>query len=409
MRLLRCWLIVSLALGCAATALAQTVDPRIAEFNPSPDHSAVDNGVPVVTGYQLEIYLVGATTPVRVLSLGKPAPDPDGVVRVAFDVLLNPPLATGVTYEARAVAFGPGGSGRSTPSNTFLFQTGACSYSVTLIGRSIPAGGGDSTFAVATTAGCAWTAVSQTSWITVTSGANGTGNGTVNFSATANTGSARSGTLLIAGQTVSVTQPAPTTCSYTVTPTSRSMPVGGGSSTFSVATTSGCNWTAVSEAGWITVTSGASGNGNGTVGFTAAANAGPSRTGTINIAGIDVSVTQPSGSTCTYTVSPLTPTIAAAGGALTISVTSQSGCTWTAAESPSVSWVSITSGTSGTGNGTVTVQVTANGQTTARTMTLTIGGRTVTLTQSGAAPTLSRPKGVRVIDCKSSNNPKCQG
>jgi hypothetical protein len=495
MRLLRCWLIVSLALGCAATALAQTVDPRIAEFNPSPDHSAVDNGVPVVTGYQLEIYLVGATTPVRVLSLGKPAPDPDGVVRVAFDVLLDPPLATGVTYEARAVAFGPGGSGRSTPSNTFLFQTGACSYSVTLIGRSIPAGGGDSTFAVATTAGCAWTAVSQTSWITVTSGANGTGNGTVNFSATANTGSARSGTLLIAGQTVSVTQPAPTTCSYTVTPTSRSMPVGGGSSTFSVATTSGCawsaasqtswitvtsgssgtangtvgfsaaantgsarsgtlliagqtvsvtqpapttcsytvtptsrsmlvgggsstfsvgttsgcTWTAASQSGWITVTGGASGTGNGTVGFTAAANAGPSRTGTINIAGIDVSVTQPSGSTCTYTVSPLTPTIAAAGGALTISVTSQSGCTWTAAESPSVSWVSITSGTSGTGNGTVTVQVTANGQTTARTMTLTIGGRTVTLTQSGAAPTLSRPKGVRVIDCKSSNNIKCQG
>jgi hypothetical protein len=409
MRLLRCWLLVSLALGCAATALAQTVDPRIAEFNPSPDHSAVQNGVPVVTGYQLEIYPVGAATPVRVLSLGKPAPDPDGVVRVAFDVLLNPPLATGVTYEARAVAFGPGGSGRSTPSNAFLFQTGACSYSVTLIGQLIPASGGNSTFAVATTAGCAWTAVSQTSWITVTSGANGTGNGTVNFSATANTGSARSGTLLIAGQTVSVTQPAPATCSYTVTPTSRSMPVGGGSSTFSVATTSGCTWSAASQSGWITVTGGASGTGNGSVGFTAAANTGPSRTGTINIAGIDVSVTQPSGSTCTYTVSPLTPTIAAAGGALTISVTSQSGCTWTAAESPSVSWVSITSGTSGTGNGTVTVQVTANGQTTARTMTLTIGGRTVTLTQSGAAPTLSRPKGVRVIDCKSSHNIKCQG
>jgi Putative binding domain, N-terminal len=409
MRLLRCWLLVSLALGCAATALAQTVDPRIAEFNPSPDHSAVQNGVPVVTGYQLEIYPVGAATPVRVLSLGKPAPDPDGVVRVAFDVLLNPPLATGVTYEARAVAFGPGGSGRSTPSNAFLFQTGACSYSVTLIGQLIPASGGNSTFAVATTAGCAWTAVSQTSWITVTSGANGTGNGTVNFSATANTGSARSGTLLIAGQTVSVTQPAPATCSYTVTPTSRSMPVGGGSSTFSVGTTSGCTWSAASQSGWITVTGGASGTGNGSVGFTAAANTGPSRTGTINIAGIDVSVTQPSGSTCTYTVSPLTPTIAAAGGALTISVTSQSGCTWTAAESPSVSWVSITSGTSGTGNGTVTVQVTANGQTTARTMTLTIGGRTVTLTQSGAAPTLSRPKGVRVIDCKSSHNIKCQG
>ena len=194
---------------------------------------------------------------------------------------------------------------------------------------------------------------SQAGWITVTSGSSGSGNGTVGFSAAANAGAARSGTILIAGQTVSVTQPAATTCSYTVTPTTRAMPVGGGNSTFSVATAAGCAWTSDSEAGWITITSGESGTGNGTVGFSAAANTGPARSGTLVIAGQDVTVTQPSGGTCTYQVSPLSPTALSTGGTVNITVTTQSGCTWSAAESPNVSWVSITSGASGTGNGTV--------------------------------------------------------
>jgi phage tail protein X len=569
-RLIRSCLLASFVVGCASSALAQpVVDPRIAEFNPSPDHSEVVDGVAVVTRYELEISVVGSSTPVRVLSLGKPNPETDGIIRVVIETLLTPPLNVGVTYEARVAAVGPGGRGRSAPSNQFVFESGTCGYTVTPTSRSIPAGGGsstfsvttnatcewtavsqsswitvtsgssdtgngtvgftvaansgparsgtiliagenvtvtqpavptcsydvtpnsrsmpvgggnstfsvattsgctwtadsqtswitvtggsnvtgngtvsftaaantgaarsgsiliagenvtvsqpavvtcsydvtpnsrsmpvgggNSTFSVATTSGCTWTAVSQTGWITVTSGSSGSGNGTVNFSAAANTGPARSGSFLIAGETVTVSQPSGTTCSYNVTPTSRSMPVGGGSSTFSVATTSGCVWTADSEVGWITVTSGGSGSGNGTVGFTAAANTGPSRTGTINIAGRDVSVTQPSGGTCTYTISPLTPAVGASGGAVTISVSSQSGCSWTSAESPNVSWVSITSGASGSGNGTVRLSVTANGQATARTMRLTVGGRTVTLTQNGTAQTLTSPKGLRVI------------
>jgi hypothetical protein len=484
-RLIRCSLLASLVVGCAASALAQPViDPRVAEFNPSPDHSAVVDGVAVVTSYELEISVAGSTAPpVRTLPLGKPNPDTNGIIRVVIETLLTPPLNVGVTYEARVAAVGPGGRGRSAPSNTFVFETGTCAYDVTPNTRPVPVGGGNSTFSVATASTCAWTAVSQSSWITVTngssgagngtvsftaaansgsartgtilvagenvtvtqpavatcsydatpntrsvpvgggnstfsvatgstctwtavsqsgwitvtSGSSGTGNGTVNFTAAANTGPARTGNLVIAGETVSVTQPSGTTCSYNVTPATRSVPVGGGSSTFSVATTSGCAWTAESESGWITVTSGASGSGNGTVGFSAAANTGPARTGTINIAGQDVSVTQPSGGTCTYTVSPLTPTIATAGGALTITVTSQSGCSWTAAESPNVNWVSITSGASGSGNGTVRLQITANNQAAARTMRLTIGGRIVTLTQNGTASTLTSPRGLRVI------------
>ncbi len=61
---------------------------------------------------------------------------------------------------------------------------------------------------------CTWTAVSNnTSWITVTGGATGTGNGTVTYSISANTGAARTGTITIGGQLFTVTQDAgPPTC-----------------------------------------------------------------------------------------------------------------------------------------------------------------------------------------------------
>ena len=61
----------------------------------------------------------------------------------------------------------------------------------------------------ATTYSATWTAVSNVSWITVTSGASGNGNGTMGYSVQANTAtgaSARTGTITIAGQTFAVNQ-----------------------------------------------------------------------------------------------------------------------------------------------------------------------------------------------------------
>jgi hypothetical protein len=55
-------------------------------------------------------------------------------------------------------------------------------------------------------AGCSWTAVSQDSWITVTAGGSGSGNGTVTYSVAANPGAARKGTIRIAGKTFTVQQ-----------------------------------------------------------------------------------------------------------------------------------------------------------------------------------------------------------
>ena len=53
---------------------------------------------------------------------------------------------------------------------------------------------------------CTWTAVSNASWITVTGGSSGNGNGTVSYSVAANTGSQRSGTITIGGKTFTVYQ-----------------------------------------------------------------------------------------------------------------------------------------------------------------------------------------------------------
>ncbi|MBA3887062.1 MAG: BACON domain-containing protein [Acidobacteria bacterium] len=57
--------------------------------------------------------------------------------------------------------------------------------------------------------GCAWTAVSQTSWITVTSGATGSGDGTVGFSVSRLPGGPereRTGTIIIGVATFTVQQ-----------------------------------------------------------------------------------------------------------------------------------------------------------------------------------------------------------
>ena len=81
-------------------------------------------------------------------------------------------------------------------------------------------------------------------------------------------------------------------CSYAITPTSASAPTSGATGSVAVATPGGCAWTATSNAAWLTITSGASGNGNGTVAYTAGANTTAQRTGTLTIAGQTFTVTQ---------------------------------------------------------------------------------------------------------------------
>ena len=82
-------------------------------------------------------------------------------------------------------------------------------------------------------------------------------------------------------------------CSYGINPTSASAAAGGGTGSVTVNATAGCPWMAVSNAAFMTITSGFTGAGNGTVNYSVAANAGANqRIGTITIAGQTFTVTQ---------------------------------------------------------------------------------------------------------------------
>jgi len=357
-------------------ARAQTVtDPTTAEFDPSTDHNTT------VNTYELGFYTIGASVPFQVIQLGKPAPQGDGKIRVNFSTL-GPRPAPGINYESRVSAVGAGGTGTSTISNLFVFTP--CAYGAAPTSQTMVTAGGSASVAVTTPNGCGWTATSNAGWITVTTGATGSGNGTMNYSVAANaTTSIRSGTLTVAGQTITVTQnPAP--CSYTVAPTTQSMAAGAGTASATVTTTAGCTWTTVSNATWITVTTGATGTGNGSANYSVTANAGVLRTGTLTMAGRTLTVTQ--SAPCAFTVLPTTQSMAAAAGTASAAVTTTTGCTW--ATVSNATWITVTSGATGTGNGSANYSVTANAGV-LRTGTLTVAGRTLTVSQSACAFTVS--------------------
>lgn len=259
----------------------------------------------------------------------------------------------------------------------------ACAYAINAASQAIAAGGGPgSPVTVTTSASCPWSATSNAAWLAVASGASGTGNGSVEFSGTPNTtGAPRNGTITIAGHTFTVSQVA---CTYAIGATSQALAAGGGTgSPVTVTATERCPWTATSNASWLAVTSGASGTSNGSTEFTGTPNTtGAARNGTLTIAGQTFTVSQIA---CTYAINPTGYVMAAGGGpGIPVTVTATERCPWTATSSDPT-WLRVTSGASGTGNGSVDYNATLNG-TTARSGTLTIAGQTFTVSQNAAAP-----------------------
>src|SRR5262249_52385732 len=142
-----------------------------------------------------------------------------------------------------------------------------------------------------TQAGCNWTASTTDAWITITGGASGTGSGTVTYSVAQNTGPQRTGHITAAAQSFTVTQDSG--CSFGLSPTSANYTTAGGNGSVTVTVNNQtCGWTAVSNNAWITVTSGGSGTGNGTVNYTVASNSGSARSGSITIATLTFNITQ---------------------------------------------------------------------------------------------------------------------
>jgi hypothetical protein len=374
-----------LGLWPSRAAAQTTANPTRATFTASSDHNVTSgSGSPVVQSYEIGLYILGASQPFQRVSIGKPNPDGTGTITVDMTAAFLGWPVIGTTYSADVAAVGPGGTTRSALSNTFSFTGGgACSFTVSSSSLSVPANGGSYTTTVATTTGCGWTGVSNAGWITVTSGGSATGNGTVAFSVAANTSSSpRTGTLTIAGRTLTVTQAG--TCNFTLTPTTQNVVAAGGAQSAGIATTSGCGWTAASHnTGWIAITAGSSGTGNGTVAYNVSSNSSTSsRTGTLSIGGNTLTVTQNGvAGGCTFAVSPMAHAATGDGGTFTTNVTTQTGCTWTTVSS--ASWITINSSANRTASGTATYTVETNRLRRTRTGTVTIAGQVVTITQTG--------------------------
>ena len=331
--------------------------------------------------------------------------------------------------------------------NTFTITQDGCNQSLSSTYNNIGFTGGTGSVAVSSGPGCVWTATvenSASSWITVTGGGSGTGDGSVSYKVDANPGEQRSGTVTIGNKTFTVTQEAncqlgcgsPEQCSDTSScldtcmgSTGCYIAVGdcieavntcvygcsqaiqnacygqaqqcqaacynacgytlsstgasvpiGGASGTVTVNSAACSWTAGSNVSWITVTGGRSGTGAGTVSYTVAANTGGARTGTMTIAGKTFTVTQAG---CTYSITPAgSGTTGINGGSGSFTVTTNGGsCVWTVSNKPS--WVSITGGNGGTGTGVVSYTVGSNASGPPRSGTITTGGQTFTVSQDG--------------------------
>ncbi len=96
----------------------------------------------------------------------------------------------------------------ATPATASIHSlTPQCAYCISPLSQSFTHETANHSIAVSAPLACAWTALSNDTWITINSGATGSGNGSVNYSVSANTGATRrNGSITVAGQTFTVVQ-----------------------------------------------------------------------------------------------------------------------------------------------------------------------------------------------------------
>jgi hypothetical protein len=264
----------------------------------------------------------------------------------------------------------------------------ACSFVVSPLRLDAAAGGERVSIEVAGANGCTWNARSGAPWIAIASGATGTATGSVRVSVGSNAGSARTGTLTVAGHTVTIAQAAAASCSYRLPQTNRSVGREPEEFTVAVDATSGCGWTAASSDSWITVGDGGTGSGSGSFRLSAARNTGGPRTGTVRVATETFTVQQAAGA-CTYAIKPTYYNAGRGPDTILIDVTADNGCAWTTRTS--ADWVTVDAGRSGSGNGTVRLVIPAN-TAGARTAIVTIAGHEFTLRQEGLCTYTLKPR-----------------
>jgi len=309
-----------------------------------------------------------------------------------------------VTYQAAANPDGATRTGSLTVAGQAhtVTQTGlsGCTVDLNKYQDSFSVAGGTVTFDVSAPSTCAWVAASNVGWVRVTEPGGGIGSGSrrVTYVVDANPGAgSRSGTITVGGRTFTVTQAGTTSCDYSVAPVDFRECMYSGARTVAITTSAGCPWTASTPASWLTIGSGLSGAGPGTIAFSIASNyAGGERQANVEVrwptptAGQNVRVVQAG---CLYAVTTSAVDVPVAGGDFSFDVISsstdngcggalQDGCFWTA--QTAAPWVTILSSMPQFGYDRVTFRVAANATGAARSATIIVRDKTVTIRQAGS-------------------------
>jgi hypothetical protein len=204
-------------------------------------------------------------------------------------------LAGAATVTASAVGYETQAKTVTVIGNTtldyVLVRIPGCRYTLSVTSQNVPAAGGNFSFTATSPDACSWTASTSTPWITL-GATSGTSPGTISFTVAANTTiSQRVGTIRVSwtgGSADATITQAANACAFELNPQSGSFAAAGGTGSFTVTPSdAACAWTAASDASWLSIASGASGTGPGTVSYSVQPYAGPTgpRVGTILITG----------------------------------------------------------------------------------------------------------------------------
>jgi hypothetical protein len=180
----------------------------------------------------------------------------------------------------------------------------------------------------------------------------------------------------------------------TLSPTTMSVVSGGGSSSVQITVSSqSITWTATVDQAWLTFSTSPSGTGNGSIAYSVAGNPN----GTSRVATITVTISQGSAQTLVVTQArgslslfPSSANIGQGGASATVTVTTDSPLLQWTAVSSDTSWLTVTSGSTGIGSGSL--QWSAAPNTTNKTRTATIAvtplggvGQTFSVSQQASA------------------------
>jgi len=167
-----------------------------------------------------------------------------------------------------------------------------CQVTASSTPESFTANGGTGSVTVAAARDCTWSIATTATWVSIGGERSGQGEASISYTVAANpVPVARSGSIVVASQTVSVSQAA-APCTYSLSRPRDTIGFEGGALSVNITTLTGCGWTAASQVPWIGIRSGQSGNASGTVALDVAANAGAARVGQVTAGGQIYSVTQ---------------------------------------------------------------------------------------------------------------------